>query len=118
MVELPDIEDYDYTALGGRHTWDVARGSLEAARRAVADAIFPNVPDLEDEEEVEALKRALVDACDVDMAWGQSGGLAEEGASTRLGSWSTTSGGSTYDSDMARAIRRALLGTGLLYAGV
>lgn len=119
-MQLPVIEDYDYTAMGGRHTWDRACGSYEAACQAVADAIFPNQPDPDDPEEAEALKRAIVAAIDVDMAYGQSGGIGEDAASVRVGSFSMTSGagGSSYDSDMAKAIRRALLGTSLLYAGV
>ncbi len=59
-------------------------------------------------------------ACEVDAAYGCSGGIMEGGGFT-VGSFSWnpgTEGASTYRSDMEAAVRRELLGTPLLYAGI
>ena len=57
---------------------------------------------------------------EVDAAYGCSGGIMEGGGFT-VGSFSWnpgTEGASTYRSDMEAAVRRELLGTPLLYAGI
>ena len=64
--------------------------------------------------------RAIMAACEVDAAYGCSGGIMEGGGFT-VGSFSWnpgTEGASTYRSDMEAAVRRELLGTPLLYAGI
>ena len=64
--------------------------------------------------------RAVMAACEVDAAYGCSGGIMEGGGFT-VGSFSWnpgTEGASTYRSDMEAAVRRELLGTPLLYAGI
>ena len=81
----------------------------------VRDLIFPNEPDGSEE-----WARAVMAACEVDAAYGCSGGIMEGGGFT-VGSFSWnpgTEGASTYRSDMEAAVRRELLGTPLLYAGI
>ena len=70
-------------------------------------------------EEFEAAQ-AVMAACEVDAAYGCSGGAMEGGGFT-VGSFTWSPGteqASTYRSDMEAAVRRELLGTPLLYAGI
>ena len=79
------------------------------------DLIFPNEPDGSEE-----WARAVMAACEVDAAYGCSGGAMEGGGFT-VGSFTWSPGteqASTYRSDMEAAVRRELLGTPLLYAGI
>lgn len=111
----PEVTSADYH---GRHAWDSVQRALPSAEAAVREVMCFNVPEGEAQES--AYKSAVYAAMDVDAAYGFSGGVAESGASMRLGSFSVTHGGSTssYDADMDRAIRRELSGSGLLFQGI
>lgn len=112
---LPEVTSADYH---GTRAWDSVKEALPSAVAAVKDVMGFNVP--EGDEQVEAYKAAVCAAMDVDASYGFSGGVAEAGASMRLGTFSISQGGgmSSYDRDMDRAIRRALSGSGLLYQGL
>lgn len=117
-MALPEVTSDDYH---GAHTWDKVSGHLPAAVAAVREVMGFNVP--EGEEQEAAYRAAVCAALDVDAAYGFSGGVAEGGGSMRLGSFTIEAGGSgaygsAYERDMARAIRRALSGSGLLYQGL
>ena len=105
----------DYLAAGrGELSAEEFKAALPHATAAVRDLIFPNEPDGSEE-----WARAVMAACEVDAAYGCSGGIMEGGGFT-VGSFSWnpgTEGASTYRSDMEAAVRRELLGTPLLYAG-
>ena len=90
---------------------------LPAAVSAVREAIGFNVP--EGEEQVAAYKAAVCAALDVDAAYGFSGGVCDSGT-VRLGSLTIEQGqgGSAYEADVSKAVRRALSGSGLLYQGL
>lgn len=70
----------------------------------------------------DAYVRAVCAAVDVDAAYGCSGGIGEGLASVSIGSFSASLGAGDaaggYDTDMTRAIRRELSGSGLLYQGI
>ena len=106
----------DYLAAGrGELSAEEFKAALPHATAAVRDLIFPNEPDGSEE-----WARAVMAACEVDAAYGCSGGIMEGGGFT-VGSFSWnpgTEGASTYRSDMEAAVRRELLGTPLLYAGI
>ena len=79
----------DYLAAGrGELSAEEFKAALPHATAAVRDLIFPNEPDGSEE-----WARAVMAACEVDAAYGCSGG-------------------------MEAAVRRELLGTPLLYAGI
>ena len=96
----------DYLAAGrGELSAEEFKAALPHATAAVRDLIFPNEPDGSEE-----WARAVMAACEVDAAYGCSVGSF---------SWNPgTEGASTYRSDMEAAVRRELLGTPLLYAGI
>lgn len=105
----------DYLAAGrGELTTEGYEAALPHALAWVRELTFPNEPD--DSEE---WSRAVMAACEVDAAYGCSGGAMEGGGFT-VGSftWSPGEGASDYRSDMEAAIRRELLGTPLLYSGI
>lgn len=91
--------------------------TFPAAVSAVREAIGFNVP--EGEEQVAAYKAAVCAALDVDAAYGFSGGVCDSGT-VRLGSLTIEQGqgGSAYEADVSKAVRRALSGSGLLYQGL
>lgn len=104
-----------YKASGGELDEAAFASSLPHALSAVRDAIFPNEPDGSDE-----WMRAVFAAVAVDASYGASGGVAE-GGSFSIGSFSYSegsSGVSSYRADMDAAIRRELIGTGLLFSGI
>lgn len=119
---LPEVTYGDYTLHGGMHDKDLFLTSLRAAKAAVSETIWLNEP--VDDLDAEAYVRAVCAAVDVDIAYGQSAGIAEDAASLSIGSFSIGSGSSgtsslsAYDSDMRRAIRRELIGSTLLFQGV
>ena len=92
--------------------------ALPRALAAVRGLTWPNVPDAGSEG---AWRRAVCAAVDVDAAYGLTGGTAAVSSAT-LGSMSVTLGGgqqgSSYDADVARAVRGELVGTGLLFMGI
>lgn len=106
----------DYRAAGrGELTAEEYKAALPHALAWVRELIFPNEPDGSEE-----WARAVMAACEVDAAYGCSGGVMEGGGFT-VGSftWSPGTGdASTYRSDMEAAIRRELLGTPLLFSGI
>lgn len=111
---LPEVRSADYK---GAHTWDEVCAHLPAAVSAVREVIGFNVP--EGEEQVAAYKAAVCAALDVDAAYGFSGGVGDSGT-VRLGSLTIEQGqgGSAYEADVSKAVRRALSGSGLLYQGL
>lgn len=118
-MPLPMLPYERYAELGGSAGEERFRSSLGHAVASVRDAMGFNVP--ETEAQVEAYERAVCAAVDVDDAYGASGGIGEWASSITLGEFSASGGAdgqSGYDRDMARAIRRELAGSGLLYQGV
>lgn len=74
-----------------------------------------------------AWKRAVIAAVGIDAAYGFSHGVGENMVSMTVGAFTATFGSvsmqsasqpSPYERDMARAIRRELAGSGLLYQGI
>ena len=113
-TRAPTYEDY-LAAGRGELSAEEFKAALPHATAAVRDLIFPNEPDGSEE-----WARAVMAACEVDAAYGCSGGIMEGGGFT-VGSFSWnpgTEGASTYRSDMEAAVRRELLGTPLLYEGL
>ena len=112
-VPEPDFAYYSGT-WGGSLPEAAFTASLRHAAAAVSDIVGFN-----DAAGSDAAKRAVCAAVDVDAAWGGDGGAAS-GGSVSIGSFSASSGtgDAGYDSDMRRAIRAQLVGTGLLYQGV
>lgn len=94
--------------------------SLCNGGRAVRNIIGFNTP--ETPKQLDAYQRAVCAAVDVDAAYGASGGIGEGAKSVSIGSFSassTNSGATTaYDLDMSQAIRRELIGSGLLFQGI
>lgn len=119
-MAVPTVTYADYAKHGGTLAEDVFKASSRAAISAVRDIIGFNVP--KDADDEDAYVRAVCAAVDVDAAYGCSGGIGEGLASVSIGSFSASAGADgqsgTYDSDMARAIRRELVGSGLLYQGI
>lgn len=119
-MPLPSVTYELYKGQGGTLGEDAFATSLRAAVSAVRDVIGRNEP--QDEEDEAAYIRAVCAAVEVDDAYGASGGIGETVASVTLGKFSASMAGggaaSPYDADMRRAIRRELVGSSLLYAGV
>lgn len=92
------------------------KAALPHALAYVRDRIWPNRPS----RAVRAWRMAVCAACDVDAAYGFSGGAGAL-ASVTTGTVSMSfggQGGSTWETDMARAVDGRLAGTGLLYMGL
>lgn len=110
----------DYTRHGGTLAEDVFKASSRAAVAWVRDIIGFNVP--QDADDEDAYVRAVCAAVEVDATYGCSGGIGESLASVSIGSFSASAGADgasgTYEADMTRAIRRELVGSGLLYQGI
>lgn len=120
-MSLPPVAYADYEVWGGTLGEDAFDASLRAAVSAVHAVIGANEPADADDED--AYARAVCAAADVDAAYGASGGIGEGLASVTLGKFSASlgsaaSGASAYDVDMARAVRRELVGSSLLYQGI
>lgn len=115
---LPEVAYRDYEQRGGSLGEDAFAASLRAAVAAVREVMGLNEP--QDADDEDAYIRAVCAAVDVDQAYGGSGGIGEGLSSVTLGRFSatTTAGGSPYDADMRRAIRRELIGSSLLYQGL
>ena len=97
--------------------------SLSPAVAQVRYIIGFNVPS--NERQIEAYKRAVCAAVDVDYALGQTGGVGGDLASLSIGSFSASAADGSadnseisYDREMARVIRHELVATGLLYQGI
>lgn len=120
-MPLPSVTYELYKGQGGTLGEDAFDASLRAAVSAVHAVIGANEPADADDED--AYARAVCAAADVDAAYGASGGIGEGLASVTLGKFSASlgsaaSGASAYDVDMARAVRRELVGSSLLYQGI
>lgn len=119
-MAMPQVTEDDYKAYGATRPWTTVAESLPVAVRMVRSFIGPNVP--EDDDEIEAYKRAVIAASLVDISYGQSSGIGEGVTSLHIGSFtvasSASSSGSSYLADMAFAIRLELQGSGLMYGGV
>lgn len=106
----------DYLAAGRRElSAEEFEAALPHATAAVRDLIFPNEPDGSEE-----WARAVMAACEVDAAYGCSGGIMEGGGFT-VGSFSWNPGTGiegSYRRDMQAAVQSELLGTPLLYQGL
>lgn len=95
------------------------RGFVAALPHAVAYVgarIWPNDPGRAEREYM----LAVCAACDVDAAYGCSGGSGSL-ASVTTGTVSMSFGGQgagSWEADMARAVDARLVGTGLLYMGL
>ena len=115
---LPGVSHGDYRAWGGTAGEGQFAASLPRAAAAVREMIGFNEP-LGYEQE-RAYRAAVSAAVDVDIAHGGSAGALDGGFS--IGSFSMGgsdgSGRSGDDLDMGRAVRRELVGTGLLYQGL
>lgn len=118
-MSLPQLTYKRYGQLGGHATEDEFNSSLRAAESSVREIIGFNEPT---ESNLEAYERAVCVAVDVDVAYGGSGGVGENAASFTLSKFSVSAGSSngqsSYKMDMTQAIRRELIGSGLLYQGI
>ena len=118
-MPLPMLSYERYAELGGNTSEEKFPASLAHAVASVREVMGFNVP--ETGAQAEAYERAVRAAIDVDAYYGASGGIGEGASSITLGKFSASIGSdgcSGYDRDMARAIRRELSGSGLLYQGV
>lgn len=117
-MPLPQVAYSDYEQRGGALGEDAFTASLRAAVAAVREVVGFNEP--QDADDEDACIRAVCAAVDVDQAYGGSGGIGEGLSSVTLGRFSATmaAGGSAYDADMRRAIRRELIGSSMLYQGL
>lgn len=91
--------------------------ALPHALAYVLGRVWPNDPG----EAPEAYRRAVCAACDVDAAYGFTGGtgsLASVTTGTVSMSFGGSGGGSTWEADMARAVDGELVGSGLLFMGL
>lgn len=109
---------YDFYATQYGGTLDEG-GFMAALPHALAFArgrIWPNQP----ERDPGAWRMAVCAACDVDAAYGFSGGSGSL-SSVTTGTVSMSfggQGGGTWEADMARAVDGQLAGTGLLFMGL
>ncbi|MEG2932723.1 MAG: hypothetical protein RR842_04015 [Gordonibacter sp.] len=91
--------------------------SLRCATSYAKDFIWPNEPDGSNE-----YMHAVCSAIDVDAAYGTSSGIGEAASDIKIGSFSISTpqngDGTDYARDMRTAIKRELIGTGLLYMGI
>lgn len=121
-MALPEVTYADYEAWGGALDEDAFDVSVGHARARVRELVWLN--EVDTDERAAAFRAAVCAAVDVDAAYGSTGGVGESGGGFSIGSFSMSaqSGAkaqeSSYDRDMARAIRAELAGTGLLYQGV
>lgn len=117
-MSLPEVTYTYYRGYGGGLSEADFGAALPHARAAVRDLIGLNEPG--DDDQTAAYENAVCAACDVDAAYGFSGGIQEGVGSVGIGSFSYSSGSggasseTSYDSDISRAIRRELVGSGLL----
>lgn len=107
------VEQYGGTSLdeGGFNS------ALVQALAYVRKRIWPNEPD----ENPDAFRRAVCAACEVDAAYGFTGGagsLASVTTGTVTMSFGGSGGGSSWESDMERAADGELVGSGLLFMGM
>lgn len=119
MAEPQVTYEYYAGTYGGTLDEGGFAAALPHALAAVRRRIWPNDP--EERGAVEAYRRAVCAAADVDAAYGFTGGagaLASVTTGTVSMSFGGSGGGSSYDSDMAAAIEGELVGTGLLFMGV
>lgn len=92
------------------------KAALPHALAFVRGRIWPNDP----QDDPDAYRRAVCAACDVDAAYGATGGTGGI-ASVTTGTVSMSfgaDGGSSWETDMARAVDGELVGSGLLYMGL
>lgn len=90
--------------------------ALPHALAYVRKRIWPNPP----EEDADAYMRAVCAACEVDAAYGFTGGAGSL-ASVTTGTVTMSfggNGGSSWEADMARAADGELVGSGLLFMGL
>lgn len=114
-MDWPELTYDEYRGLGGVAGGNDFGDLLPAAERAVRAAVWPNVPDTD--RKAGAYKAAVAAALDTDRQWGGSHGARTSGGVT-VGRYSESQGTGTgaggYDSELSRAIRAALAGSGLL----
>lgn len=119
---LPEVTYEDYQSFGGtmgEADWAKALPHALAAVKLRMSLYHEPNPDWP--WQVEAYKRAVCAAADVDKSHGLTGGLNGGRGGFSIGSYSQSGGTSSdelqksaYDDDMDRAIRAALAGSGLL----
>lgn len=93
------------------------KAALPHALAFVRGRIWPNDP----QDDPDAYRRAVCAACDVDAAYGATGGagsLASVTTGTVTMSFGGNGGGSSWEADMARAADGELVGSGLLFMGM
>ena len=111
-----------YREWGGSVDEGVFDDLVRRAVSTVAHECWPNEPDADDAEMVSHAINAVCAAIEVDVAYGGTGGGALAEGGFTLGSFTVGSGTNmrgagmegTYSADMSAAIRRELVGTGLL----
>ena len=92
------------------------KAALPHALAFVRGRIWPNDP----QDDPDAYRRAVCAACDVDAAYGATGGTGGL-VSVTTGTVSMSFGAdgwSSRETDMARAVDGELVGSGLLYMGL
>ena len=120
-MAAPDVTyGYYSETYGGSLDEGGFKAALPHAVAAVRDRIWPNDPEERGAEG--AYMRAVCAACDIDAAYGLTGGAGSLSSLT-TGTVSMSFGGSgggssAYEADMARAVDGELVGTGLLYMGL
>ena len=121
MPSLNVDHTYYKDVYGGSLGEDDFNASLKHAVARVREVIGFNEPATEQQKA--AYANAVCAAIEVDTQYGSSHGIGEGLSSLSIGSFSASSGASgsyasSYDADMATAIRRELIGSGLLYQGI
>lgn len=121
-MNVPEVTYEDYKDYGGSLGEDDFKSSLRHAEACVRSIIGFNEPVYGYQKK--AYVNAVCAAIEVETQYGGSHGIGEGLASVSIGSFSASAGTSSdgqtsaYDEDMAKAIKRELAGTGLLYQGI
>lgn len=117
-MAAPEVTFAFYSeAYGGRLDEGGFKSALPHALAFVRGRTWPNDP----QGDPDAYRRAVCAACDVDAAYGFSGGsgsLVSVTTGTVSMSFGGSGDGSSWEADMARAVDGALAGTGLLFMGL
>ena len=117
-MAYPEVTYSFYSEIyGGSLKEDGFKAALPHAIAAVKSRIWPNEPS----RDLDAYQRAVCAACDIDAAYGYTGGIGNLGSVTTgtvSMSFSSSGNESSYETDMRRTIDRELVGSGLLYMGI
>lgn len=116
MADIRPTYSFYAEQYGGKLDEGGFDAAIPHALAYVRKRIWPNSP----EENPEAYQRAVCAACEVDAAYGFTGGAGSL-ASVTTGTVNMSfggDGGSSWEADMARAAEGELVGSGLLFMGM